>query len=61
VSFTPQNFGHPLYAFIFSEILPAMFSFRSLESLLILNLEVKYSSETSVDFQQTTRRHVPED
>jgi hypothetical protein len=26
-----------------------------------LKMEVEYSSETSVDFQQTTRRYIPED
>jgi hypothetical protein len=39
-------------------------SFRAVSFLTYssaVNIEAKYSSETSVDFQRTTKRYIPED
>jgi hypothetical protein len=45
----------------FSERLPPTFTLISCSTYSTLKMEAVCSSETSVDFQRSTRRYVPED
>jgi hypothetical protein len=45
----------------FNRRLPPVFTQVSCSAYSIMKLEAIYSSETSIDFERTTRRYIPED